>query len=202
MKIRCWAALVAAMVVGGQAQAATVTRSYSITASKFTSFANEVPPFGSFSADLVLTYDDAVSGYFGAPTQFRVTTDGRVNDGPFAAVPAAGYFLPDGMRNTPRAVIGGALNGANVMLPFTDDFFISFDGYKPDYASVSFVTAATRAGMISLDARVRETTVPAAVPEPATWLMLVTGFGAIGAALRRRKPRLTTTALDARHAAS
>jgi hypothetical protein len=31
---------------------------------------------------------------------------------------------------------------------------------------------------------------PGAVPEPATWLMLVTGFGLTGAALRRRNARL------------
>jgi len=29
---------------------------------------------------------------------------------------------------------------------------------------------------------------PAAVPEPATWAMMLLGFGAIGAAMRRRRP--------------
>jgi len=32
------------------------------------------------------------------------------------------------------------------------------------------------------------TAIPAAVPEPATWLMMLVGFGAIGAAMRRRRP--------------
>ncbi len=31
----------------------------------------------------------------------------------------------------------------------------------------------------------------AAVPEPATWSMMLLGFGAIGVGLRRRKPRLS-----------
>ncbi|MBS0479965.1 MAG: PEP-CTERM sorting domain-containing protein [Proteobacteria bacterium] len=34
---------------------------------------------------------------------------------------------------------------------------------------------------------------PGGVPEPATWAMMVVGFGAVGSALRRRKaPRLAT----------
>jgi len=31
---------------------------------------------------------------------------------------------------------------------------------------------------------------PAAVPEPATWAMMITGFGLVGGALRRRQPKV------------
>jgi hypothetical protein len=34
------------------------------------------------------------------------------------------------------------------------------------------------------------TPVPGPVPEPATWAMMVIGFGAVGAAMRRRSVRV------------
>ncbi|MBL8770136.1 MAG: PEP-CTERM sorting domain-containing protein [Phenylobacterium sp.] len=41
----------------------------------------------------------------------------------------------------------------------------------------------------NLDLRIDSLTVSAAVPEPATWLVLILGFGAAGCALRRRAGR-------------
>ena len=37
------------------------------------------------------------------------------------------------------------------------------------------------------------TAVPAAVPEPATWAMMILGFAVVGAAMRRRKAGITAT---------
>ena len=37
---------------------------------------------------------------------------------------------------------------------------------------------------------------PPAVPEPATWALMIIGFGAIGAAMRKRQPARATLALD------
>ncbi|SFP47274.1 PEPxxWA-CTERM sorting domain-containing protein [Sphingomonas rubra] len=34
---------------------------------------------------------------------------------------------------------------------------------------------------------------PGAVPEPASWMMMIVGFGAIGAAIRRRRSKVATT---------
>ncbi|KTT75931.1 PEPxxWA-CTERM sorting domain-containing protein [Sphingomonas endophytica] len=39
---------------------------------------------------------------------------------------------------------------------------------------------------------VRISGVPAAVPEPATWAMMLLGFGMVGAAVRRRRPVVAT----------
>jgi hypothetical protein len=43
-------------------------------------------------------------------------------------------------------------------------------------------------GPIIDNVRVEDMTVPAAVPEPATWAMMLVGFGAVGSSLRRRRP--------------
>ena len=48
------------------------------------------------------------------------------------------------------------------------------DGYNGGIDNLSFSTALVE---------------PGAVPEPATWAMLIGGFGAIGATMRRRGPR-------------
>ena len=36
-------------------------------------------------------------------------------------------------------------------------------------------------------------TPPGVVPEPATWAMMIAGFGLTGAAIRRRKTRIAVT---------
>lgn len=187
MKLGWWVALVGAMSVGAQVQAAVVTRSFNVTASTFGAFGGAKAPFSSLSADITLTYDDAVSGFPVTLAQFRVTTDGRLNDGPFSATPVAGYFLPNVMRKVPAIVIGGAPNGMSTLTANENDFFIGFNDGQPEFTSVAFTMAGSQAGFLSQDARVRETTVMAGVPEPATWLMLLAGFGMTGAALRRRR---------------
>lgn len=189
MKSNGWIALVAAMMVGAPAQAAVVTRSFNVTASKFASFGGETSPFSSLSADVTVSFDPTIGGIIGAPDFFRVVTDGQVNSGAFSAAPLAAYF-PDGIfRRSPRIVVGGALNGIDFGMSGTDDFFIGFDvdNLRYGFTTVSFQTTTSRVSFLSTDATVRETTVAAAVPEPATWLMLLAGFGVTGAALRRRR---------------
>lgn len=66
----------------------------------------------------------------------------------------------------PNAVLLGSLAG-------TRDFGISFDPNSGSAASLSL---------------------QAAVPEPATWAMLIIGFGSVGATLRRRRTTLAANA--------
>ena len=60
---------------------------------------------------------------------------------------------------------------------------ITFGGYLPAGSGIADIRQVRLAGIQPLTG---------AVPEPATWAMLLVGFGAIGASLRRRKssPRL------------
>lgn len=55
---------------------------------------------------------------------------------------------------------------------------ITFGGYQPSGSGVADIRQVRLAGVQPLTG---------AVPEPSTWAMLLVGFGAIGASLRRRK---------------
>jgi len=57
------------------------------------------------------------------------------------------------------------------------------NGGVPDY-SVTYISGYLNSGLTNLTGYTPPT--PPRVPEPATWAMMVGGFGMIGGALRRR----------------
>jgi hypothetical protein len=65
-----------------------------------------------------------------------------------------------------------------------NDFIFVFDPASPVASSVLFYTTPGT-GFANTD--IRFTLVRGAAPEPATWAMLTVGFGAAGAAMRRRQ---------------
>ncbi|WP_231639313.1 PEPxxWA-CTERM sorting domain-containing protein [Sphingomonas profundi] len=77
----------------------------------------------------------------------------------------------------------------DIFLPFqeqrTADVKYSVSGLKPDNLTFQ-LDEGTITG--TLNANV----VVAAVPEPATWAMMLGGFGLVGAAMRRRRAHVTT----------
>lgn len=86
--------------------------------------------------------------------------------------PTAGFFLYfNSVLNLNRLVYSSDLNS-----PLSD------------LKIVARFTGAT--GLAAADAlpRFAATNFAAAVPEPATWAMLIAGFGLVGASLRRRQP--------------
>ncbi len=79
----------------------------------------------------------------------------------------------------------GALNSANQT--FTASGLVNLT------ASDSFGFGIDRQGNFSNDSTGVNFQVLAGIPEPATWAMMILGFGVVGAAMRRsRKPRVTT----------
>lgn len=73
----------------------------------------------------------------------------------------------------------------NSLLDFTGSSY-SFDSARSDFT----VTALGAASLATDTAYFRYLTVdalPAAVPEPASWALMITGFGAMGVVLRRRR---------------
>lgn len=189
MKQLVGAAILAVFTIGS-ANAATVTRSFTVTATTFLQFAGKPAPFKSLVADMTLTYDPSKNGFYGAPDYLRIVTDGQINAGAFSATPIAGYFGPNAFTNTPRLGVGGAINGGNGALPGTDDFYILFNADPVGSASVSFNLATVAGAFLSTNATVVETTGTSAVPEAGTWLMLLAGSALAGAALRRTRLRV------------
>lgn len=183
-------AAVLAVSAAGSADAAVLTRSFNVTANQFMNFAGQPAPFQTFSADITVTYDNTKNGFFGAPDYFRVITDGQVNAAPFSTAPIAGYFGPNDFVRTGRIGVGGAINGGNVSLPGTDDFYIVLDVDTIGSGSVSFATASQTGAFLSAGAVVRETTASAPIPEPGTWMLLLAGVGVVGVAIRRARPAL------------
>jgi hypothetical protein len=182
-------AVVGAMITTTQASAAVITRDFELTASTFVNFLSEPAPFTSLSATFRLTYDDTVGGFQGAPVNFSAVTDGMTNVGPFSATPIFGYFPEDAILPFPRLVLAGAVNGGNVMLSGTNDFVFSFDASAtgPTAALLSF-SVPDKLPFVAVGAVVTPIQATAAVPEPASWALMVGGFGLIGGAMRRRSP--------------
>jgi len=171
------------------ANAVIVTRAYSLTASNFQNFNGTPSPITALSAAFQLTYDDSMSGFDGAPTSLSSNTNGVPDAAPFAAAPIFGHFPAAGPIATfPRLGVGGALNGGNTLLNSTDDFYFTFNASRwSDRAMLSFIAAGYATPFIATDAIVTPVAVVAAVPEPATWVMFIVGFGLVGGAMRCRQ---------------
>ena len=84
---------------------------------------------------------------------------------------------------------GGDSNGL-VLAPYAigasgSNFYNAFNGTFKS-VTVSFLDGATASDV----SQVRVTTLAAPVPEPATWAMMLLGFGAVGASLRLRNRKV------------
>jgi hypothetical protein len=99
-----------------------------------------------------------------------------------------GFALTDGILGTP--VIGTVINnGSQTDVPvgtWTPYSYNFTSGLAGNYVlGFNFLSGATPAKDVLLDA----VQISAAVPEPATWAMMLVGFGVMGGSLRRGRRR-------------
>lgn len=195
MKTPLLLATCAAALAAMPAQAALVTLTYDLTGANFLhSFAPNGPaaaPVDPLQLNFTLTFDTGVD-----------TADG-ITDG----LTVTSFNLPYALRYTYLAssdtlIIGTdpIPYGACTTFSINADHFCAFIdnaatasasvGYD-DYYGTYYLSLGTPTGG-QWDAQTASLAVgTAAVPEPATWAMMIAGFALTGAALRRRRAATT-----------
>ena len=182
-------AVAAAAALTASAQAATVTDLVSFTAFGF-SASGGTPPVdpvtGSFtiSFDPSQTYNDVSTG---------ITLD-TLNIALGSALTFS--YSPTGV-SADELRVGGASDGADKVQfsPPTDDFWLYIDNFTtaPSFQQVGYAQVAAGPNIFfTVDAAgsggtVTVTPVTSGVPEPASWAVMLAGFGGLGAAIRSRR---------------
>ena len=168
----------AALTIVGPASAAVVTRTYSFTATGFTSAHGSVPPVEAVIGSVTVRFDPTVS----ADHQPGVLVN-SVN------VPVGGplSFSYRSDQDT-LAIMAGAADGRDL-----DAFALTIRGASandgPLGGTLRYSTGADEDTLTARAVAVTPSGPPARLPEPATWGMLVTGFGLIGWLARRHQRR-------------
>jgi hypothetical protein len=175
MKIRY--ALIAAVagaaltMCATQANAAVVTKSYSITATKFEAGAPEDPVTGIFT----FTYDNAAPITMPSPVGLTVTGFN---------VPYTGPALFSFTRGSDLLIVGNNIGlGSYTVSPGTPGFGFSMLGVSSIPTISNFTYSSGGKLWHSSDVTVSAV---AGVPEPATWALMMLGFGGVGYAMRRK----------------
>jgi hypothetical protein len=145
---------------------------------------------------ILLVFNQAVNIASAGLTPFDVSSDTNDNDALVSYASLAGAFTSP----APTAI---ALNSSVWSSLFAHDYNVPGNNNSPyntalnsggNYGNV-WLIGASRPNLDNRDDgfKLSSITVNSAVPEPATWGMMLIGFGAVGAAMRRRKanaPRL------------
>lgn len=173
------AAVLAVGISAGAASAASITRSFEFFATNFGVGA----PLANVSGTFTVTFDPAVS--VGAGTLDALSAPGL---GLNAASSGFTYSAVPGMPMFSPMTVGGLVGGIGGVSSGSNDFALSFMGPGTDpfsYLPLSFAYSIAGGQVWRGDFQVSPYT-PGGVPEPATWAMLIAGFGLAGSALRRR----------------
>lgn len=156
------------------AEAAVTVTDYAFT----NTFATGIYP--TLSGTFSLSHD-SISGVYGL-TALNYVIDGFTHDVSNSSVWS---FFDD---EYDVVTIYGNINGRNNSRN-TNDFDFRFAvGGGTD--RISTVYSTTKSGVIPAGSVILNTVSAPTVPEPATWMMMITGFAGAGSVLRRRKTKL------------
>lgn len=199
-------AFAAVLLGAASAQAATVTKTYDFSLGDFVDvIGNNAAPLATITGSFTLTFDPAV----GVNNDTADITTNSLSDTHINS-PIGFGFAP----GTPLFIsIGGLQNGDGSIAQFSNDFVLqlkfanaaSLDSPMLSLCSDGFACgsapgATFASGYTLLDhngawlAREGSVTVGGGVPEPASWALMMLGFGGLGAALRTRRKGFAATA--------
>jgi hypothetical protein len=203
------AAATALACLASGAKAATVTETYDFTLSNFVDIINNAAaPIPTVTGSFTVTFDPLVS-VSNQTTGFTFnTTPGLVSDSPIGFT----VFAASSSTGDTEIAVGGTENGANEVGEGSNDPIVFFNipnASDPADASLVvcsqpgftcgnftgnetvFASGYALGGTSSVFFATTEAVTSAGVPEPATWAMMLVGFGGLGGAMRaRRKPFL------------
>jgi hypothetical protein len=168
-RILATAVVLSAIVISIPAQAAIVVENYTFTATTGNTIVSTES--GSFS----LSYDNALA-FNPVLTAINYSIGSTVfNLGNAAALASGSGFLVYGTQSGTSVVNG------------TDDFFLG--NYVGDFFAFAQQSSPGELGLAGNFYNVGSASislVTGAVPEPASWAMLIAGFGLVGGTMRRR----------------
>ena len=170
--------LTASALVASTADAAMITRTYNVIGTNIANIVGNTPsPFAAINLSFTVSFDPLVQASNQTSGLTLNSTNLSLGSG-FAYA-----FIPN---NNNRLVVGGLANGVFGISSVNDDFTLDLSNATSLFPSVStfqFSTAATPGN--AYRAFSNSVTVP--VPEPASWALLLLGFGAVGVTLRSRR---------------
>ena len=154
-------------------------------------FTDPMPPAvdGPISAFMILTASGAP--YSGTLQFLRTSDNANLLTVTFTGAVLLGMGTAAGVLDSQPG--GGTITFTSAFLDFStttaEDFALSFSGLSHAFGSATWTADST--GTFASDSRNQP---GGGVPEPASWAMMITGFGGVGALLRRRRQLLTAFA--------
>jgi hypothetical protein len=156
--------------------------------------ATSIENFDSFAADQTIGVNAlALSGSDGRGAKPAQST------GNYGSVLGGGTYAISFAPTSAFSFLLGSLDSYNhLTLTFSDATSLTYDGSQitNGLGSDGYVTYSTGTGPLITAASFRSDSnsfefdnLAAGVPEPATWALLISGFGLVGAAMRRRSIR-------------